>query len=69
MSLRVSQAELLARAEAHNALRRVLTFVRGQEKFDPRVIDLVPEVIEYFSNRPSQQPAEVAPAADGSKAA
>jgi len=34
----------------------VLAFVRSEEKFDPRIAGLVPELIEYFSRRPSQPP-------------
>jgi hypothetical protein len=55
-ALRVSQVEAIANARAHEALRRVLAFVRSEEKFDPRLAGLVPELIEYFSCRPSQLP-------------
>jgi hypothetical protein len=55
-ALRVSQVEAIVNARAHEGLRRVLAFVRSQEKFDPRLAGLVPELIEYFSRRPSQPP-------------
>jgi hypothetical protein len=45
----LKQANSLLDAEAHNNLRRVLAFVRGQEKFDPHLADLVPALIAYFS--------------------
>ena len=47
--VKMKQAGTLIDAAAHEDLRKVLAFVRGQEKFDPRVVDLVPHLIEYFS--------------------
>jgi hypothetical protein len=60
-ALRVSQVEAIVNARAHEGLRRVLAFVRSQEKFDPRLAGLVPELIAYFSHRPSQTPEADAP--------
>ncbi len=48
--VKMKQANLLLDVAAHEELRKVLTFVRGQEKFDPRITDLVPHLIAYFSN-------------------
>ena len=47
--IKLKQANLLLDAEAHEALRKVLSFVRSQEKFDPRLVDLVPALITYFA--------------------
>ncbi len=49
----ISQSDVILSAEAHVGLRKVLAFVRGQEKFDPRIANLVPELIDYFSHRSS----------------
>ncbi|MDD5310076.1 MAG: hypothetical protein PHU25_22390 [Deltaproteobacteria bacterium] len=66
-ALRVSQVEIIVNARAHDALRRVLAFVRSEEKFDPRLSGLVPELIEYFSRRASQPPeTEAVPSASAS---
>ena len=51
----IAQSDVILSAEAHDNLRKVLAFVRGQEKFDPRLGHLVPELIEYFSRRSSGQ--------------
>ncbi len=60
----ISQSDLLLGAEAHEMLRKVLAFVRSQETFDPRLTDLVPDLIDYFSRKPSHQvESESAPAA------
>ncbi len=57
--VKMKQAGTLIDAAAHEELRKVLAFVRGQEKFDPRVVDLVPHLIEYFSTtRNSKAAAE-----------
>ena len=47
---KLKQANLILDADAHEALRKVLAFVRGQEKFDPRITDLVPALESYFSS-------------------
>ena len=49
ITVRLKQANLLIDAEAHEELRKVLAFVRSQEKFDARILDLVPQLITYFS--------------------
>jgi len=48
------QANNILDGEAHTALRRVLAHVRAKEKFDARIVDLVPHLIAYFANEPSQ---------------
>jgi hypothetical protein len=47
--VRLRQANTLLDAEAHESLRRVLAFIRGESKFDPRIKDLVPHLLAYFS--------------------
>lgn len=47
----VKQANLLFDVEAHEQLRRVLAAVRAQEKFDPRITDLVPDLVAYFGGK------------------
>jgi hypothetical protein len=44
------QNNFLLDSRAHRSLRRVLSFVRGEEKFDPRIAEAFPELVEYFSN-------------------
>ena len=51
ITVRLKQANLLIDAEAHEELRKVLAFVRSQEKFDARILDLVPQLISYFSKK------------------
>ncbi len=46
----LAQANLLLDAEAHVLLRKALTAVRAAEKFDPRIVDLFPGLIDYFAN-------------------
>ena len=46
----LAQANLLLDADAHVLLRKALTAVRAAEKFDPRVVDLFPALIDYFAN-------------------
>jgi hypothetical protein len=54
ITLTLKQANLLLNAGAHNFLRRVLAHVRKEAKFgDPRILDLVPTLIAYFSNEPA----------------
>ena len=56
--VKLKQANLLLDADAHTDLRKVLAFVRSQEKFDPRLTDLVPALISYFSHdKPDQDGA------------
>jgi hypothetical protein len=43
------QNNLLLDSRAHKALRQVLAWVRAMEKFDPKVVSLVPHLIAYFS--------------------
>lgn len=49
--LTLEQNNFLLDARAHRALRRVLSFIRAEEKFDPRIVELVPDLIKYFANR------------------
>lgn len=58
-TLRAAQGDLLLGAEAHDVLRRVMAFVRSQEKFDPHVADLVPQLVSYFSRKVSAQADKV----------
>jgi hypothetical protein len=48
--VKMKQANTLLDVAAHEGLRKVLAFVRSQEKFDPRITDLVPHLITYFAN-------------------
>jgi len=50
LRVRLRQANLLLDNKAHENLRRVLAFVRAQEKFDSRLADLVPHLTAYFHN-------------------
>jgi hypothetical protein len=50
VTAKMKQAGLILEVEAHDELRKVLAFVRSQIKFDPRITDLVPHLMEYFSN-------------------
>ncbi|MDJ0766674.1 MAG: hypothetical protein QNJ97_27120 [Myxococcota bacterium] len=59
----LQQGDLIFSAMAHEGLRRVLAFVRSAEKFDPRLPDLVPELIDYFSSRRQKPPETNAPSA------
>lgn len=52
------QGNLILDAKAHTELRKVLAFVRSQEKFDPRLADLVPHLVAYFANTPAEAPVE-----------
>jgi hypothetical protein len=61
--IRLKQANTLIDAEAHESLRRVLGFVRAEEKFDARLTDLVPHLIAYFANERTAK-AETTPAAE-----
>ena len=65
LTVRVKQARGLIDEEAHNELRKVLAFVRSQEKFDPRVGDLVPALLEYFARAANKTVAEVTDIAVG----
>jgi hypothetical protein len=60
----VSQVEMILNGRAHDELRKVLAFIRSQQKFDPRIADLAPCVVEYFSRKPGkvQEPAADLPA-------
>lgn len=58
----LAQANLLLDAEAHLLLRKALTAVRAAEKFDPRIVDLFPALIEYFANSRSEEPGDETPA-------
>jgi hypothetical protein len=51
----LKRANLILDARAHDELRKVLAFVRGQQKFDARIVDLVPHLLAYFSNEPPQK--------------
>lgn len=42
------QANLIIDSDTHNMLRRVLAFVRSQEKFDRTLSTLVPQLEVYF---------------------
>ena len=57
---RISQAGLILNGRAHDELRKVLAFIRGQQKFDPRIADLAPCVIEYFACKPGKVEEPVA---------
>lgn len=46
---RLKQANLLLEEEAHVMLRRCLAHVRSQEKFDPGIGTLVPQLETYFA--------------------
>lgn len=48
----VQAARLLDRS-AYTQLRKVLAAVRGLEKFDPTLPDLVPDLISFFATRSS----------------
>jgi hypothetical protein len=50
ISTKLRQNNFLLDARAHRGLRRVLSAVRAEEKFDPTILALVPELIEYFAN-------------------
>lgn len=45
----LKQSNVLLDAHAHRELRKVLAAVRAQEKFDPRLPDLFPQLIAYFA--------------------
>ncbi len=51
---RLKQANLLLDAEAHLMLRKCLAHVRSQEKFDPQLSALVPQLESYFANSPPE---------------
>ena len=57
----LKQANLLLDHEAHQSMRRALAFVRAQEKFDPRLADLVPHLIAYFSTTRGNEPTPETP--------
>ena len=44
------QANLIIDSDTHNMLRRVLAFVRAQQKFDNTLPTLVPQLEVYFGN-------------------
>jgi hypothetical protein len=46
----LKQANRILDADANQQLRRVLAFVRAQEKFDPTLPSLVPTLVGYFAN-------------------
>ncbi len=55
----LKQANRLLDDDAHRDLRKVLAFVRGQEKFNPGIVNLVPSLIDYFANaRPEESEGE-----------
>jgi hypothetical protein len=60
LTYRMKQANKLLDAQAYESLRRVLTFVRGQEKFDPGLAARVPNLIAYFA-RGGSKTAEPSP--------
>jgi hypothetical protein len=60
MEVRATQASLILSGQAYDELRKVLTFVRGQQKFDNRIADLVPQLIEYFSHQKNGRPSQPA---------
>jgi hypothetical protein len=52
---KLKQGNALLDVDANKELRKVLAFIRAQEKFDPSIPSLVPVLIDYFSNtRPTQ---------------
>ena len=59
--LHLKQGNLILDAKAHTELRKVLAFVRSQEKFDPHLAELVPHLIAYFANTPAEAPVEPTP--------
>ena len=56
--LRLKQANNLLDEKAHRELRKVLAYVRGQEKFDRGIVDLVPILVAYFSNTRGRKESE-----------
>jgi hypothetical protein len=54
LTFRMKQANLLLDSQAYESLRRVLTFVRGQEKFDPGLAARVPSLIAFFARSPTK---------------
>jgi len=61
LKLQATQGNFLADSSAHDGLRRVLAFVRAQEKFDKTITALVPQLISYFSNEKAESKPEVEP--------
>lgn len=55
----LKQANRLLDDDAHRDLRKVLAFVRGQEKFDPGIVNLLPSLIDYFANARPGEPEDV----------
>ena len=49
---RLRQGNMLLDAAANLMLRKCLAHVRGQEKFDPQLASLVPQLEAYFANTP-----------------
>ena len=52
----LKQANLILDAEANLQLRRCLAHVRSQEKFDPQLAALVPQLEAYFANTTEPKP-------------
>lgn len=48
--VKLRQANALLDAEANEQLRKVMAFVRAQEKFDAGVTSLVQPLVAYFAN-------------------
>ena len=46
----LKQANRIIDSKTHDELRKVLAYVRGTEKFEPAVAELVPQLIQYFAN-------------------
>jgi len=53
---RLKQANLLLDADAHLQLRKCLAHVRSQEKFDPQLAALVPQLEAYFAKTMAPEP-------------
>ncbi len=51
---RLKQGNMLLDAAANLMLRKCLAHVRAQEKFDPQLAELVPQLEAYFANTPAE---------------
>ena len=51
---RLKQGNMLLDAAANLMLRKCLAHVRAQEKFDPQLATLVPQLETYFANTPGE---------------
>ena len=52
--VKLKQANLLLDAEANLMLRKCLAHIRSQQKFDPQLPALVPQLETYFANSPPE---------------